>query len=274
MRKFILTNSKGETYDLSSGKSFMEEPNGLGYEYKANYENYNDFFVEISREMKQPKVKGKVSFKSYEEYYKFVKFCQFRPLELEYTSYKTFYMSCNVDKLSKAELGFGKRLSSDIEIVGITPFYDKIIKKNEGVASSTGKTYSYTYPYTYSGTDTGVVEFEVESNMESGVKMTMLGPLTNPSWSYFVNGNKILSGKINAVIASGNRLVIDTTKSPYIIHEVNSKNELIVDRYGDSDFTTKRFIQLMAGTNVITCTHEGTNTISMTMEAHVNYESV
>ncbi len=273
MRRFVLTNSKGEKYDLNAAKSFMADPSGLGYEYKTDYENYNDFFVETSREMKQPKVKGKIHFRSYEEYHNFIRFSQFRPLELEYKSYNTFYMACNVEKLSKAELVECGKLRSDIEIVGITPFYDKIIKSNTSVGT-VGKTYPYKYPYTYAAADTGTVEFEVFSNMDSGVKMTMLGPLINPSWSYFVNGEKQLAGKINAEIASENRLVIDTTKSPYSIHEVNNKNEVVLDRYGDSDFTTKRFIQLKAGTNVITCTHEGTNTISMIMEAHVNYESV
>lgn len=273
MRKFILSNSRGEKYDLNAAKSFMSEPSGLGYEYKTNYENYNDFFVETDREMKQPKVKGKINFDSYEEYFNFIRFSQFRPLELAYTSYKTFYMTCNVEKLSKEELINFKRLKCDIEIVGITPFYDKIVKSNTSVGNI-GKTYPYTYPYTYAAADTGTVEFEVESNMDSGVKMTMLGPLINPSWSYFVNGEKQLSGKMNVEIANGNRLVIDTTKSPYSIHEVNVKNEFIKDHYGNSDFKTDRFIQLKAGTNVITCTHEGTNPISMIMEAHINYESV
>ena len=273
MRRFVLINSKGMRYDLNAGKAFMTNPTGLGYDVKADYENYNDFFVVKSREMKQPKVKGTINFDSYEEYFNFISFCQFIPLELEYTSYKTFYMTCNIDKLEKKELeGVGK-LKCPVEIVGVTPFYDKIVKSNTSTGT-VGKTYPYTYPYTYAGADTGTVEFDVNSNMDSGVKMTMMGPLTNPSWSYFVNGIKRLSGKINANIASGNRLVIDTTKSPYTIHEVDNKNELVEDRYKNSDFTTKRFIQLQAGTSVITCTHEGTNTISMIVEAHVNYESV
>lgn len=273
MRQFVLINQKGNRYSLNDRKSFMTEPSGLGFEFKVDYENYNDFFVEKDRELKQPKIKGKIYFSSYEEYYNFMLFIQFRPLELEYTSHKTFYMTCNVDKIGKEELvDFGK-LQCPIEIVGKTAFYEKIIRKNDSTGNI-GKAYSYTYPYTYVGTDTGTVEFDVISNMESGVKMTMMGPLINPSWSYFVNGVKKLSGKINANIASGNRLVIDTTGSPYLIHEVDNMNQLVKDRYEDSDFTTKRFIRLERGNNVITCTHEGTNIISMIMEAHVNYESI
>lgn len=273
MRRFVLINSKGVRYDLNAGKSFLTDPSGLGYESKADYENYNDFFVEKSREMKQPKVKGTINFNSYEEYFEFIAFSQFRPLELEYTAHRTFYMTCNIDRLEKKELSEFGKLKCQVEIVGITPFYDKIVKSNTSTGNI-GKSYPYTYPYSYAGADTGTVEFEVNSNMDSGVKMTMMGPLINPSWSYFVNGIKQLSGKVNASIASGNRLIIDTTKSPYIIHEVDNKNEIVADRYENSDFTTKRFIQLKAGTNVITCTHEGTNTISMIMEAHINYESV
>lgn len=273
MRQFRLINAKGATYDLNRGISFLSEPSGLGFDYNVKYENYNDFFVEKNREIKQPKVKGTINFKSYQEYHNFIMFCQFKPLELEYTAYKTYFMTCNVDKIIKKEIGEGGFLPCDIEIVGVTSFYQKIVMTNTSV-SNVGKIYNYSYPYTYSNGDTGTVEFDVESNMESGIKLTMMGPLINPSWSYFVNGNKVLSGKINANIAAGNRLVIDTTKSPYRIHEINARNELIEDRYPNSDFSTKRFILLQPGTNVITCTHEGTNLISMTMEAHVNYESV
>lgn len=272
MRKFILRNSKGVSYDLNRGISFFSDPSGLGFEYKVGYANYNDFFVETDRELKQPKVKGSIKFNSYEEYNNFIIFCQFKPLELEYTAYDTYYMTCNVDKLSKGDIKSTK-LTCNIEIAGVTPFYKKIVKTNMAV-SNVGKIYPYSYPYTYSNGDTGTVEFDVDSNMESGIKLTMLGPLINPSWSYFVNGLKILSGKINANVGVNNRLVIDTTKSPFILQELNSSNELVVDRYPDSDFTTKRFILLQPGTNVITCTHEGTNQIAMTMEAHVNYESV
>lgn len=273
MRQFVLINSKGEKYSLNENKAFMAEPSGLGYEFKVEYENYSDYFVEKGRELKQPKVKGKIYFNSYEEYYKFISFIQNRPLELEYTSYKTFYMICNVDKLGKEERGAFGKLQCPIEIVGKTSFYEKVIKRNDS-AINIGKTYSYIYPYTYVGTDTGTVEFDVVSNMESGIKMTMMGPLINPSWSYFVNGEKILSGKINANISTGNRLIIDTTESPYLIHEVDGMNQLIKDRYKNSDFTTKRYIRLKKGKNVISCTHEGTNTISVIMEAHINYESV
>ena len=103
MRQFVLINSKGEKYSFNEKKSFMAEPSGLGYEFKVEYENYNDYFVEKDRELKQPKIKGKVYFSSYEEYYRFISFIQYRPLELEYTSHKTFYMICNVDKLEKKE---------------------------------------------------------------------------------------------------------------------------------------------------------------------------
>lgn len=273
MRQFVLINQKGNRYSLNEKKSFMAEPSGLGFEFKVEYENYRGFFVERERELKQPKIKGTIYFDSYEEYYKFVSFIQFGPLELEYTSYETFHMKCNVDRVGKEELADFGKLKCPIEIAGKTSFYKKIIKRND-FGSNIGKTYPYTYPYSYAGVDVGTVEFDVESNMESGVKMTMMGPLINPSWSYFVNGTKKLSGKINAEIASGNRLVVDTTGSPYLIQEVDSLNQLVKDRYEDSDFSTKRFIRLEKGMNVISCTHEGTNIISMIAEAHVNYESV
>lgn len=273
MRKFILTNANGNTYSLNSLNSFLENPEGLGFEYDVEYENYNNYFVETSRELKQIEFKGDVHFKTYEEYYNFMLFCQYKPLELAYTAYKTFYMTCNVDRIKKEEIKENNRVTCPIKIVGLTPFYEKITKKNEQTDSE-GKTYSYTYPYKYVDTDTGVIELDVLTNLNSGISLTLLGPLINPTWAHYVNGEKILSGKINAEIDENNRLVIDSSTIPYSIQEKDSYNNVVKDRYQNSDFSTKRFIILRDGLNKISCTHEGTNRIQMIVEAHVNYESV
>ena len=50
--------------------------------------------------------------------------------------------------------------------------------------------------------------------------------------------------------------------------------EVIADRYQACDFTTKRFILLQNGTNRISLSHDGLNSVDMMVEAKISYETV
>ncbi len=212
MREFKLINTRGETWNLNALSNFMTEPKGLGFEFKTSFENYNNTFYEKSRELKQPKIQGTINFKKYEDYTEFVKFCQFKPLELAYTTFETSYIKCELAKLEKTEIEEGY-ISSKATFVGLTPFFKKVTKEND-VTTSGGKTYSYAYPYNYVDSDTGEIEVEVDSNLESGVKLTFFGPIENPTWSHFVNGNTLVSGKVVCEIPNGHKLVVDSSTVP------------------------------------------------------------
>ena len=82
------------------------------------------------------------------------------------------------------------------------------------------------------------------------------------------------TGKVNGVIEDNRKLVIDTTKVPYEIRQYDLVNNLISDMYQQSDFSTKRFIRLGYGRNVISVSQEGTGNLRMGVEAQVEYAAV
>jgi len=61
---------------------------------------------------------------------------------------------------------------------------------------------------------------------------------------------------------------------PYSITERGSGDEIVADRYQMCDFTTERFFLLKHGSNRISVVHDGLNSINMTVEGKISYETV
>lgn len=275
MRSFVMINSNGTEWDLTDTSSFLSDPEGLGFEADNKYTTYGNAFVLGQRQYKQPEPKGKINFDGYKQYHDFCLFLQYRPLKLKYTAYKTIYMDVEVKALKKGELNEFGRLECEASFSGLTLWYQKLEVVNNKAATG-GKKYSYAYDYTYIDTDSGVVSIESDSNTAGGIKLTIMGPLTNPTWEQTVNGSVITKGSFleDVSIASGHRLVIDSTGPQCTITEQDSYGNTVTDLYQKSNFSVSRFMYLKPGTNIISAAHAGTIAISMSVEAHVTYASL
>lgn len=272
IRQFLLINRDGDTYDLNDLNSFLQNPNDLGMEVSTDYERIETEFVEITEILEQKTPKGEIVFAGYEEYCKFARFIEKKPLKLQYTTPAgTYSIDAKVRKLKKTELEEAG-LVCDVEFEAYGTFYRLVSAQN--TRDYSGKVYSYTYPYTYSDFLAGVVEVDVDSVYECPAKLTVFGPCKNPSWTHSVNGEVITRGKMNLEIASGNKLVVDTTQIPWSIREYDADNVFVADRYGDSDFSTERFVRLKAGKNQLVFSNEGIEEIKMIVEAKMLYGAV
>ena len=61
---------------------------------------------------------------------------------------------------------------------------------------------------------------------------------------------------------------------PYSILIYDLANTTVSDGYQKCDFSTKRFLHLQQGSNVIRVTHDGTNDLLFGVSARLEYESV
>ena len=91
---------------------------------------------------------------------------------------------------------------------------------------------------------------------------------------HYVNDVVEISGKVNCTIGASERLVIDTSTSPYTIKKLDTYMQEIEDCYQNSDFSTKRFVTLKNGENKIAFSHEGATDLTAIIEAKLIYESV
>lgn len=272
MRNFMLTNASGEQYRLMTRQRFLYSPGGLGYEIDDTFARLGNRYVAVDTGFAQGKITGNIYFtqpNAYQKYYDFVRFCQNAPLTLAYTpDIGTFYREVKVSQIEKTELNESGALDIRVELVALGLWYRIITAINDGEVAN-GKIYDYSYPYTY-GEQAGVVRIQSDSYEDSHAKLTIFGPVTNPTWRHIVNGEVIATGAVNVSVPADMKLVIDATVTPYKIETERFDNTSVTDYYGASDFSTDRFIIIKHGLNVITVK---TDTQIM-IEGRLSYASV
>lgn len=276
MRKFTLINKDGKSYDLTEKrKKFIYNVDGLGYSRETEFQRIGEHMALINDHLTQGVITGSIHFwnpNAHQQYFKFAQFCQNKPLKLLYTSPTgaTYYRDGYVTRIDKAETN---ALTAVIEFKSITPWYKSVNVFNSGEISG-GKVYDYTYDYQYAEGTSQAVVINSDSYEASPVRITLYGPLTNPSWSHYLNNELVVTGRVNGVVDEGNKLVIDTTTIPYSIRQYDMADNLISDMYQLSDFSTYRFVNLGYGENIISVTHESTSVVKVGVEAKIEYATV
>ncbi len=167
----------------------------------------------------------------------------------------------------------GIGLDCEVTLLATGLFYRSVTKYSETVYVG-GKIYPYTYPYSYADVSANTLMIDSDSFADSPCKITIYGPCENPVWKHYVNNELYATGAYNGILRADHKLVIDTTRVPYSITEQGVSGEVIADRYQACDFTTKRFILLQNGTNRISLSHDGLNSVDMMVEAKISYETV
>lgn len=274
MRQFILYNSKGESCNLGDTKHLLYNPDGLGFSFEREYELVGYQFNMFKESIDQSLPTGVIKFDTYEAYHAFALFIQNRPLTLEYIPDDgfAFRISVNVKSFGKSEKESMGWLNSPIVFESLGQWYRYIVMNSGGYAG-TGKVYDYTYSYTYEDNAVGSLSCTLESQIESPCKLTFIGPVKNPSWGHYVNGELSAQGRVLCNIPQGHRLVVSSVV-PYVIDETDNIGNEIADHYGNSDFSTERFIFLRQGENIISFTHELDNDLNVVVEAYEYFETV
>ncbi len=276
MRRYSLINNDGTSYELTEkGKSFFFDVDGLGYKCETEFQRIGEHLALINDHLAQGVVTGSIKFwqpNAYQQYFKFAQFCQNKPLKLLYTppTGTTYYREGYVTAITKRE---SDALVVSIEFKATTPWYKSVYVFNSGEIAG-GKVYDYTYNYTYAEGAAQSVIINSDSYKESPCKITLYGPLVNPSWSHYLNNELIVVGSVKGTIEEGNKLVIDTTTIPYSIKQFDAGDNLISNMYQLSDFSTYRFVNIGFGENIISATHEALSTIKIGVEAKIEYATV
>ena len=255
MRKFFLQNSLGQKWDLNDVNSFLHTVKGLGQDYKTTYTQIGNRFLKTKSNLQQKKIIGKVRFKGYDGFSKFSNFIQHKPLTLIYSGENDYLLDVVISSLEKAELETGG-LQCKITMESLGTYYRMLSGTGmEGIAGTT-------------------VTIDSDTVLDSGIRIKISGPCTNPYYTHYINGVEKSRGGFLCEIESGKSMVIDTTKLPYEVKEYSADGEMLRDLYGMSDFETERFLSLGYGLNTIAFTQEGTGTLTVSVEAKIEYESV
>lgn len=279
MRQFYLINGVGKEYSLMEIGHWLYEPKGLGARFASKYEQLDANFLRTSRITKPEDIAGKIIFSGnsnsgiYEKYTEFIKFIAREPLTLRYFSDNEYRVSVDVIEIGKTEIDKNGTLECQVKFKRLSRWYKDVLIHNEGNVSG-GKTYDYTYPYTYIDMEPETIIIESDSGYNSPTELTIYGPCINPTWTQYLNNKVVATGKVNATIIAGHRLVINSILIPYSIKDIDASGNMFANLYSDSDFETKRFLNLGYGKNRIVVDHDGTNTLKIAMEGRIEYETV
>lgn len=263
MRKFFLQNALGQKWNLNDLDSFLHTVKGLGQGYSTTYTQIGSRFIKKKCNIAQKKITGKVRFRGYEEFGAFSRFIQHKPLILVYGSLQTrkiyppvypknndYLLDVVISSLEKTELETGG-LQSKITFESLGTYYR--MQEVYGV---------------------GTVVIDSDTVLESGVRMEIEGPCFTPHYQHYIDGVMVGSGRFACEIGAGSSMVIDTTKLPYEVMCYSTDGSAASNLYGTSDFSTKRFIVLGYGKNEIRFAHDGINSLNVSVEAKLEYESV
>lgn len=277
MRTFRLYDNDGNRYNITSkDHAFFYGIDGLGYAQETQFQRIEDRYALLDKHIAQNKIVGTIRFwqpGAELQYFNFAQFCQNGPIRMDYNpGYGTYSRNGIITKIEKSD-GNGESLTVKIEFSAQTPWYKNVARYNDGSITG-GKVYNYTYDYTYLQSAKNTVTIDSDSHQSSPVRLVVLGPAVNPSWRHYINNVLVTSGKVNGTVLTNNRLIIDTTSIPYSIKQVNALGELVSDMYQQSDFSTNRFVRLGYGRNTVTFSADNTNTLTVGMEAQIEYATL
>ena len=251
-RTFDLINSEGKAYTLSRYNvfsGFFYDVEGLGTEHDATYQKLGNVYDLLQDNINQGEISGIVYFQSkypYQEYARFVEFCQNTPLKLRHVNpVGEYFRDGVVSQIEKNEDGNPRR------------------------AKITFTASSLWYKTIEMSSNTSPLIIESDSFYECPCHV-MYKPSSNISSSYLewyqdVNNAAYMTGKIYLTsLTTSQTLHIRTDTNPYEI----KKNSASI--YSASDFSTKRFFFIKHGKNTLDFQTAG----SISLEVKLLYETV
>lgn len=303
MRYFKLENADGEIFDITTEQFLFHDISGIGFEED------NDF-VSIGRVWKlnrsvyqQGVVSGTMCFHSIDQaspytlYKEFYTFINKTPLVLLYypngLNTMEYRKRVRVSKLDKSEITELGVLECDIDFVSYTPWY-KIVKdlivpgeeqtnggwiwdRDNRWRDSFDADYS-TYHYQFNSSYRRTIRFNSEINGEGPVKLVIHGPITNPSWTHYVDGKVEATGGLaegsSIIVTSSEYLTVDNTNGVYSLTVYNSETGLTRNIYQYRDFNKQCFFTLKKGLNEIVINGDSNDAVQIEAEGHIYYATV
>lgn len=255
-RTFDLINNKGEAYPLSrynTFSGFFGDVEGLGADHDSTYQKLGDVYDLLQDDISQGEIAGVVYFQSkypYQEYFRFMEFCQETPLRLRYvTPVGEFYRSGVISKIEKNEDGNPRR--AKVVFTASTLWYKSVAET----------------------VDAASITIVSDSVKDSPCALSFSGVTKSAAdltWTQTLDGVSVMTGTLKSVtIASTDTVYVKTNTDPYQIYKKTSGGT-ITNLYQSSDFSTKRFPFIKKGVNVFSVTGAS----KMSVDGYILYETV
>lgn len=196
IRQFKLQNEYAQTYSLSlPGKTFLNEPQGLGYELNASYRLLGNSWVRDYRKDKQVAITASVIFtpnNPYDVEAEFLKFIRTsQKLVLVYsTTAGTWMKDVDLITYQKTEITEGNVLKCPITLMPKSLWYsnDSLTFSLDLNTSSDSLIYTYRWPARFRSTVNGTITLTNDGSVAAPFTCVWNGPVVNPVLQLYVDG--------------------------------------------------------------------------------------
>lgn len=307
MRYFKLEDSANQMFDITTEEFLFHEIAGLGFEEDNTFRKVGPLWRLESSAYRQKPITGKMCFTDrgtttpYEKFVYFGNFIASDPLYLCYWPHglngKVYRKRVRVSVLEKSEMNKYGVLDERIEFTPLTAWFEKVYVENHidddlDTASwiwDQGALWrdSFDGPlppggdrvrYRFGGESRSSVSLSCGENANGLTKLTIHGPVTNPSWRQHVDGALVSIGGISPdkqlQLNEHEILIIDSTMGEYTMTVRNSTTGVRRNVYPLRDFDKECFIKLKSGVNTISVVSEDETPLKIEMEGHLYYATV
>ena len=277
VRTLKLINANGAEWDLMRHDGFMYEPSGFGIGKDNDYLRSGMAYELIERVSEQKQISFRMVFRSYAVYKAFAEFVAATPLKLAYRPMETWaYLDGEITNLEKSEIDPEyRRLICSGTFTATSKWYiPKTVRKTSEEVENP-KRYTYSYDYKYMEAQNGVIRIFNDSAEDSPALITIMGPISNPTWRLQVNNEVVQSGAVLADIPAGDKVVINSKDGALAVEEQTiATGSFVQNLYQKTDFSLETFILFPPGASVLVVPGTAAATVEAWVELEEIYETV
>lgn len=260
IRNFYFENEKGQQIDLQkiSGKLFLYNVTGLGFERELEYARVGTTFVKNKDELKQGVIQGELEFyeNTYDEYKNFVDFIfQAKALKLIYISKgknkSKYYRDIDIAQIEKNDEDEYNILPTPITLLCKSLWYEEnnFVYTVEEIEDELR--WDFEWDSRFTDYENRSVLFENNGHEKAPFLLEMIGYVLNPTISVYVENELVNELTLNVTIEVDEKLVFSTRDNEYKVYKLLS-NGTIENLFDDLDLNNKEnFFKLPIGFSTI-----------------------
>ena len=158
VRQFKLINALGREYDMTRPDALLHAPDGLGWGTEATVNRLGMTYIGINEKEIHQSPSGEMVFRTYEEYGRFLSFCQQGGLVLCYKPIDTWYYCEALISIQKSEIQWeNNHLICPVQFTLLSYWYEKVVAQTAeppepaepSYATVTGDPAVFTARYSY-----------------------------------------------------------------------------------------------------------------------------
>ncbi len=228
IREFKLVNDKGQEYSFMDIKNYalLTKPTGLGMEFKKEYTQVGNTFIETFSKITQKKIQGTLIFSNYDNYRNLVDFINTSNLlKLYYkVPYKRgirlFYKTVSIDLLDKTEIDEDGYIRESIRINSLSLWCEETQATYRIVNKDGEVRWDFKWDSKFASYDARSLVYINKGHVESAIRIEISNNVQNPVIRLFVDGEEKQIVRINTLINNHEKLVYSSKENEFEISRV------------------------------------------------------